>query len=72
VEEAAATCAATGAHLLVNTAPARPLGPAMRRAGAVVVANAAEARAMVGVADPGTAADALRSATGSPAVVTLG
>lgn len=70
---AAARCAAdSGARLLVNPAPARPLPDGTERAHPVLVPNASEAALLTGEQDERAAAAALTARTGAPVVVTLG
>jgi ribokinase len=64
--------AAGGARLVLNPAPARPLGDELLRLGPVLTPNAAEARALTGTADAEAAGRALSARTGAAAVVTLG
>jgi ribokinase len=61
-----------GARIVVNPAPARPLGAAVLAAAPVLTPNADEARALTGEADVEAAAAALHAATGAPVAVTLG
>jgi ribokinase len=62
----------TGARIVVNPAPARPLRAAVLAAAPVLTPNADEARALTGEADVQAAARALHAATGAPVAVTLG
>jgi ribokinase len=69
---AAAWAVGTGAHLIVNPAPARPLPSSLDGMAPILTPNRGEATALTGLADPGAAADALRRRTGAPVVITLG
>jgi ribokinase len=70
---AAARCAGdSGARLLVNPAPARPLPDGIEQARPVLVPNASEAELLTGEKDERAAAEALAARTGAPVVVTLG
>jgi ribokinase len=62
----------TGATVVVNPAPARPLTSELLAAAPILTPNREEARALTGEADPTAAARALIARTGAAVVVTLG
>jgi ribokinase len=66
---AAALGARGGAAVVLNPAPARPLGAV---AGALLTPNAGEAAALTGEEDPARAAAVLHARTGAPVLVTVG
>jgi ribokinase len=63
---------AAGWLLVLNPAPARPLGDELLGLAPLLTPNASEACALTGEADPEAAAAALAARTGAPVLVTLG
>jgi ribokinase len=61
-----------GCRLVVNPAPARPIGAAVLDAHPVLVPNRSEAELISGVGDPTAAAARLHEMSDAPVVVTLG
>ena len=63
---------AAGLTVVVNPAPARPLGDALLDLAPILTPNGGEAAALSGEDDPEAAARALSARTGAPVVVTVG
>jgi ribokinase len=61
-----------GLTVVVNPAPARPLGDALLDLAPILTPNGGEAAALSGEDDPEAAARALSARTGAPVVVTVG
>jgi ribokinase len=64
--------AATGARIVVNPAPARPLPDELLDLGPILTPNEEEAKALTGEPDAAAAGRALAARTGAPAIVTVG
>jgi ribokinase len=69
---AARIAEAAGCPLVVNPAPARPLGADLCALRPILTPNRSEAAELTGERDPEAAAHALTARTGAPVVVTLG
>jgi ribokinase len=77
VEEAAVLAGARAARgagwiVVLNPAPARPIGDELAALAPLLTPNATEAAALTGEADPEAAAATLAARTGAPVLVTLG
>jgi ribokinase len=72
VNACARIAAERGMTLVVNPAPARPLGAKVVAAHAIVIANLGEAEALTGESRAEAAARTLAGQTGAPAILTLG
>lgn len=68
---AADTAVANGLRLVLNPAPARPIHERLFELAPILTPNEGEAKALTGVAQPETAADALFCKTGAAVIVTL-